>query len=166
MEDSNYFNKKFPNLNKITSLSKIEFILITYAICITLYTRLSYNALAIRIGEQILDYIYYKNIIKKEKKSSEAATATLLPRQIQITKKEFIDKIGFSTTIDLLKLGDFYMSILQQFPHDIFSRKIKLDSFYTNEPYLLEINKDFIEDLKKNIIINPQTLPMICKPNP
>jgi hypothetical protein len=46
MQENNYFKKKlfFSGLNKVTDLSKIEYILITYVTCINLYTKLSYNS--------------------------------------------------------------------------------------------------------------------------
>jgi hypothetical protein len=56
------------------------------------------------------------------------------------------------------------MSILQRFPHEIFNRKIKLNSYFTQEPFLLEINQEYLEDVKNNLIINPNTLPMLCQP--
>jgi hypothetical protein len=67
-------------------------------------------------------------------------------------------------TIQILKLGDFFMTLLYTFPSDLFQKNVKLDSYYTNEPFYLIINKDYLEEIKKNIIINPMTLPMISPP--
>lgn len=161
MKDNNYFNKKFPKLNRYAELNKLEYILITYAICISLYSRFSYNALAIRVGDQILDYIYYNNIIKNEQ-SEEGS----VKEDNKISREKFKEILGYTDKIEIFKLGDFFISILQNFPHQLFSRKVKLDSYYTNEPYYLEVNKEYIDDLKNSIIINPNTLPMICVPQP
>ena len=83
----------------------------------------------------------------------------------KLSRENFKELIGYNDKIEIFKLGDFFISILQNFPHDLFVRKVKLDSYYTNEPYYLEINKEYINDLKNCLIINPNTLPMICKPN-
>ena len=48
MRENNYLKKKFPLLDKIYDLSKIELILITYSCCITFYSRMNYNYLTIR----------------------------------------------------------------------------------------------------------------------
>ena len=63
------------------------------------------------------------------------------------------------------KLGDFFISLLTQFPHDLFERNISPSSFYSKEPATLNINSEYLEEIKNNIIIHPYTLPMICKPN-
>lgn len=162
MKDNNYFNKKFSSLSRYADLNELEYILITYAICISLYSRFSYNALAIRVGEQILDYIYYNNIIKNKQTEEGSSTVKGINR---IDREQFKELIGYTDKIEIFKLGDFFISVLQNYPHDLFTRKVKLDSFYTNEPYYLEINKDFVEELKNSLIVNPTTLPMICKPN-
>lgn len=39
-----------------------------------------------------------------------------------------------------------------------------MNSYFTQEPFLLEINQDYLDDIKKNLIINPNTLPMLCHP--
>jgi hypothetical protein len=152
MSKNKYLKKKFPQLGD--ELNKMDYIILTYANCITLYSRLSYNSLAIHVGQQILDHIYFNKYVFNK-----------LPEYKIITKDEFKRSVNMDNVVQILKLGDFFMSILQQFPHEIFNRKVKLDSYYTNEPYFLEVNKEYLEDIKNNIIINPNTLPMICPPN-
>ena len=56
------------------------------------------------------------------------------------------------------------MSILQTYPNAIFNREISKDSFYTKNTVKLGINSEYLDDIKKNLIINPNTFPMICKP--
>ena len=155
MSKNNYFKKKFPELGD--ELNKIENLIITYTLCLTFYPKLSYNALAVKIGSLIMDHLYYTKYLKHKKSESDI---------VIISNKEFKKLKGMSNIINILKLGDFFMNILQQFPHEIFSRKIKLDSYYTHEPYFLEINNVFLDDIRNNIIIDPITLPMLCLPNP
>jgi len=149
MSENNYLNKKFPKLKN--ELNKIDFLILTFSLCISLYSWSSYNAIAIKIGKDIL----YSNYKIKYYNNKEHTSI--------ISFDDYKKLLDIDTTF-FLKLGDFFMSILQQFPHDIFIRKVKIASFYNNEPYSLEINKEYLEDIKKNLIINPNTLPMLCKP--
>lgn len=57
------------------------------------------------------------------------------------------------------------MKIFETFPHQIFEQKIDIDSYYTNTPSSLIVNDIYLDDIKNNLLIRPNTLPMICKPN-
>ena len=168
MNENNYFKKKFPKLDNFTDLNKIDYIIIAYTNCITLYKNFSYNYLAINTGKKILDYIYYNKYLKKRKKEQKGLELSLgLGKQSieNLSKEEFKKLVDITDSTQTFKLGDFYMSFLQQFPHELFIRKLKSNSYFTNEPYFLELNHDYIEVIRNNIIINPNTLPMICVPN-
>jgi hypothetical protein len=154
MADHNYLKKKFPKLGD--ELNKIDFLILTFSLCLSLYSRLSYNGLGIKIGEEIL-YLNYK--IKYINKQNKKIKKGLL----HISFDEYKKSLNLRGT-KIFELGDFFMSILQQFPHEIFTRRVKFDAYYTKEPYLLELNKEFMEDIKANLIINPNTLPMLCQP--
>jgi hypothetical protein len=149
MSENNYLNKKFPKLKN--ELNKIDFLILTFSLCISLYSWSSYNAIAIKIGKDIL-YLNYKIKYYNNKEHTSIISFDNYKKLLNIDTTFFV------------KLGDFFMSILQQFPHDIFIRKIKVASYYNNEPYSLEINKEYLKDIKENLIINPNTLPMLCKP--
>lgn len=77
---------------------------------------------------------------------------------------EFKYKINYSQSLSI-KLGDFFISLLCQYPHDLFEINLSISSFFTKESSTLKINTDYIEDIQNNIIVHPNTLPMICKPN-
>jgi hypothetical protein len=149
MEKNKYLVRKFPQLGDL--LNSLELILLTFSLCLSLYTRLSYNSLAIKVGEEILYWVWKKN--KKGRFTEE----------ISRSYRDYKEAINMDT-INILKLGDFFLSLLQTYPHEVFIREIKLDSYYTNEPYFLKINSEYLEDIKKNLIINPMSLPMICQP--
>jgi hypothetical protein len=159
MSENNYLSKKFPQLGD--ELNQIDYLIITFSLCISLYPRLAYNALALKVGEEIL-YLNYKNkyLRKTRKKVKEGKENSKIKTiSFEEYKKELTKDSSF-----VLILGDFFMSILQRFPHEIFNRKIKLNSYFTQEPFLLEINQEYLEDVKNNLIINPNTLPMLCQP--
>lgn len=145
MAENNYLKKKFPKLSN--ELNKIDFLVLTFSLCISLYSWSSYNNIAVRLGKEIL-YLNYKLKYNNKKLSFD----------------EYKENLSVNNEF-YLKLGDFFMSFLQQFPHDIFVRKIKIASYFSNEPYSLEVNKEYLEEIKNNLVINPNTLPMICKPN-
>lgn len=69
MQEGNYLNKKFPQLGSGEELNILFYLMLTFSLCISLYSRLSYNALAIKVGEDILYSVYKKNMsINKKKK--------------------------------------------------------------------------------------------------
>jgi hypothetical protein len=67
-------------------------------------------------------------------------------------------------TEDIYKLGDFFLTLLQSYPRDLFYREIRKDSYYTKDPCYLKVNGSYLDKIRKNIIIDPKTLPMICQP--
>jgi hypothetical protein len=154
MAENNFLQKRFPQLGN--ELNKIEFIILTYSLCISLYSRLAYTALAVKVGEDIL---YLTNRIKNKinnKNNSQSDKPTM-------TFNEYKELLNVNNTFYFI-LGDFFISILQQYPHIIFHRIISADSFYSKEPYRLGLNQECLFDIKKSFIINPNTLPMLCKP--
>nr|QWO71391.1 RNA polymerase [Arthromyces claviformis] len=165
MHAGKYLDKKFPELSSggtWDDLNRQEFLIITFSLCISLYSRLSYNALAIKIGEEILYSIYKHKYLNQSQEASNSKN-----NKVQSNKFYKFYNYKEDLKIDkvfLLKLGDFFMSLLQRYPHDLFNRKINIDSYFSQIPFLLEINPEYLEDIKNNILINPSTLPMICKP--
>ena len=125
-------------------LNSIDFIFITYSLCFSYFNRLNYTSLTELVGNNILYRIY---------KKSEWSTFPEFNNQMKVTK--------FTS----FKLGDFFITLLTQFPHDLFERNISPSSYYTKETANLGINSEYLEDVKNNIILHPYTLPMICKPN-
>jgi hypothetical protein len=141
LQENNVIKKKFPQIYK--ELNSIDFIFLTYSYCISYTNRLSYTSIAELVGNNILYQLF---------KKSE-----------YVTFSEFI--IQFKDRIIFYKLGDFFITLLTQFPHDLFERNLSPSSFYSKEVAILNTNSEYLEDIKNNIIVNPNTLPMVCKPN-
>lgn len=163
MSENKYLIKKFPELGN--ELNKIEYIILTYSLCVSLYQRLGYTALAGKAGGDIL-YLIYKNALLNNKKSSSNVTSQLAKCLLitsDVNFSEFKKLLNIDEEYQLI-LGDFFMSILQAYPNAIFNREISKDSFYTKNTVKLGINSEYLEDIKKNLIINPNTFPMLCKP--
>lgn len=137
-------NRKFSSISAISDLNKIEFILLTFVWCISYSDRLSYTSICRLIGENILFNMFVKSIFNNY--------------------QEYKDEIKYKNDLPI-KLGDFFINLLTQFPHDLFERKFNPSSFYTRESVTLNINHLYLDDIRNNIIVNPYTLPMLCRPN-
>jgi len=159
MSENKYLIKKFPELGN--ELDKIEYIILTFSLCVTLYQRLGYTALAGKVGGDLL-YLVYKNAVLINKKGTASITSQLA-KFSDVNFSEFKNLLNIDEEYQLI-LGDFFMSILQTFPNAIFKREISKDSFYTKNTVKLGINSEYLEDINKNLIINPNTFPMLCKP--
>jgi len=142
LQENNVIKKKFPLLYK--DLNSIDFIFITYSLCISYSNRLSYTTIVELVGNNILYRLF---------KKSDCSTLTDFKNQMR------------ESNIISYKLGDFFITLLTQFPHDLFERNLSPSSYYTKEVATLNINSEYLEDIKNNIIVHPYTLPMICKPN-
>jgi len=142
LQENNIIKKRLPLLYK--DLVSIDFIFISYTICLTYSNKLGYTSLSELVGNNILYQLY---------KKSECSTFLYFKNQFKNSK--FIS----------YKLGDFFITLLTQFTHDLFERYIYPSSFYTKEVATLNINSEYLEDIKNNIIVHPYSLPMICKPN-
>nr|YP_010130257.1 DNA-dependent RNA polymerase [Clavaria fumosa]QPZ51159.1 DNA-dependent RNA polymerase [Clavaria fumosa] len=144
--ENNIIKKKFPLFSE--DLHKLEYLILTYSIIITNYSKLKLAALSILIGENIL-YLIYKNKLK--------------------AKKDFITYVDWKKELNInsndnitIKLGYFFVNILTKFPHEIIY--IKYVKEHNTEYYKVKINEEYLSIIKENIIISPTSLPMVCKP--
>jgi DNA-directed RNA polymerase len=134
-------------------------LIITLSISISLCNRISYNNLAKKIGNDILYRIYQKEYFNKKNKSDFKFKS-----EEKMTIETLDDLKTAVTSDNIIKLGDLFLTVLQRFPHNLFEREILKNSYYTGEAFKLVINTEFLEIIKQNIIINPNTLPMLCQP--
>jgi DNA-dependent RNA polymerase len=153
--------KKFPLFNR--ELNKIEYLLMAFSLGITLYNRYNYTNIIKTIGENIVFNIYKKRYKKEEKKSKDLDLELDFPNFNNWKENEF-KNMDFNE--EVIKIGDFFISILSNLPDNIFERKLskKRGSKYF-ENAILTVNEEYLDEIKNNLIINPNTLPMICKPN-
>ena len=104
-------------------LNNIEFIFITYTLCLSYSFKLGYTSLSDLVG---------KNILYKLYKKSEFSSLI-----------EFKNQFKDSNIISY-RLGDFFITLLTQFPHDLFERNISPSSYYTKEVATLKINSEYL----------------------
>lgn len=115
---------------------------------------------------------------------AEPCLAAMIGRNIlfSIYKNNFkksVDSAPTASTFD--SFNDFCNKFLQRWNHnehfirlgttfiDIFTSQIGVHIFerrnINDEGYFLYINKDYIDQIQNNLILNPQSLPMISQPN-
>jgi hydrogenase maturation factor len=71
----------------------------------------------------------------------------------------FKEQIKMDTIENQIKLGMFYVSLYTGEAMDIFKKEYSPDA-----ATYLSINTDYSDEIIDNMIIHPNTLPMICKP--
>lgn len=105
-----------------------------------------------------------------------------------ISIQEYSKSLGLDKKVDKLKLGSFFIEIFSYPPTNVFERSYKnIDPIQDNENIgldhkdkndilvelhddelyslaILILNEDYVNNLKKDFIINHVSLPMICKP--
>jgi hypothetical protein len=166
MNKSGKIKRMFPKLH--LTLNKIEMLMITFVIAISgVNMEMGYTNIADSIGKKIIFYIYLNESIErlelqKNDLKNNINKSNLIKENYKF--QDFIKLINFNT-IEYLKLGCFFLDILTFVPSDIFEKSFnQKEGLYKNEVAKLIINPIHFDEIKKNIIIDPATLPMICKP--
>ena len=103
------------------------------------------------------------NKFNKEENKVEITENKVEITENKITYNRFIEDIGF-TSPDFVKLGDFFMQILSQYPHNIFERVYSKSFYFNREQAKLNINPKYLQEIKDKVIIHPSSLPMLCPP--
>lgn len=98
--------RKFPKFNE--ELNKIDHLLIAFSCGISFYSYLNFNTIAVMIGKNIL-YSIYKNRKLLCKDEEDLPTFT-----------EWKTTENINDDIELGKIGYFFISILSNFPSNIF----------------------------------------------
>jgi len=145
--------RKFPLLHD--DLNKIEMLIITYITVIAYYNKMKQTALATKTGE-IIFFEIYKSRIKNDTISKDLSGKI-------ISFLEFKEELKFDSK-EAFKLGYYFINIFLMFPHNLFESVMEDEPFNYTAAMKLIINKDYIDDIKENIIIHPSSLPMVCKP--
>jgi hypothetical protein len=176
-----YIKKRFPLLEK--DLNKIELLMLTYSLLITYHNKLKYTALSSSVGNLLIYEVYKRrrnkalrsfylkkneNKIDDEIENNQGGKKEIMNINESCHSynsfSEFIKFLNFDYK-DIIKLGDFFISIFTQFPHNLFQRDFDISSYYTHEGVSLSLNHEYINDIKENIIVHPSSLPMVCTPN-
>jgi len=114
------------------------------------------------IGNAIT-YQIFSSRFKREFRRAKNEDNKVEITENQITYDRFIEDIEF-TNQDFIKLGDFFLQLLSQYPHNIFERVYSKTFYFSREQAKLIINPKYLKEIKDNVIIHPSSLPMLCPP--
>src|SRR5882724_10863343 len=139
--------------------NKLEDLMLTFSLVIAYHFRVGHTSLSIITGNGIA-YLMYKEMIKNKIKGNKDLDIENLT-----SYKQFKESLDLNQE-KILRLGAFFIDMLSTFPADILERSIQFDESKYGELAVLKINSEHLEEIKKNIVIPPSSLPMICLPNP
>jgi hypothetical protein len=161
MEKKGVLKRRFPNIYK--SLNKIEILMITFAIALSgIHREMGYTTISGSIGKKILHFIYLNDNVENIKVFGNKESILIKDKYSYL---EFINILDYDN-VKILKLGTFFLDILSNFPNDIFEKEFdQVEGILKNEPTRLIINPVHFDSIKTNLIVDPASLPMICKPN-
>jgi len=133
-------NRMIPVLTD--TIENLEYVLITFALIISYHTKMGYTALAQIIGNNII-YYYYKNVVMSKSKKDN------------IEWNEF-KNINNITDKRSVLLGDYFLTcfIFSGIIYKEFNRE-------ESDVAIIKFNTDYLDEIKKNLIISPSTLPML-----
>jgi DNA-directed RNA polymerase, mitochondrial len=155
----NIFSIIYPVLNKI------EILMIVYSIASTYANKnIGYTYICSIIGKKILYYIYLnEKLYNLTLENKNFKPSDFIKDKYKYS--EFVELINFNIE-NLIKLGDYFLNILMNYPSDIYERNFDMkEGFLKNETAKLEINPLYLEEYKNNIIVDTAVLPMVCEPN-
>jgi hypothetical protein len=137
------------NKEAIVSL-RYEIILITISIMISSHSRISSTHLFIQIGKNI-SYLLYKYYLSNMNEEDEI-----------IEYEEWRIKNKLKTSTDLLKMGNYFGQVFMNEPLEIFTLAVTDEE--GDSVQILKVCDNWIDTLKDLLVIQPTSLPMICKP--
>ena len=141
-DKKSYFKKHFGDLHK--DIFQYKNIIIAFSVILVMHKRFSQTYISSTIANKILLNLFFYDYKDKFNSFSEF--------------EEFF-KIN---SIFKVKLGEIFVMIFSTQ-----SEQPVIDSYFDeveNENRIM-FNSDYVKHLKDFIVINPQSLPMICKPN-
>lgn len=161
--------KKFPKIFKL--LNQSECLLITYSLIFILNARRinGWTKVSEIIGRKILYHLYYKTIKKNLNIQNISNINDIYIAQKNYSFDKFIEECEIvDINLDAIKIGDFFLEIFSHEPHIIIERvlgyKTDEESYIQKTGFIFKIADDVIEELSDNIFIDPDSIPMICKP--
>jgi hypothetical protein len=149
--------KRFKPFSSEFMNNKTEIALLSISILISFYDKISVTNLSIQLGERV-SFLLYKNSLKYSPEDEDPA---INPK---LAFEKWKIKSMLNSKRNLLKLGDFLVNLFTQEPTAIFEMDINDDYEFSNSETVLRVSEDYIDSIKENLIVHPNSLPMICPP--
>lgn len=157
MYTNNYLRKKFPKI-PAEELNNPGNLIVAYSLALAYMNNIKATKLYSIVGKAIIYRIYS---LRMEKDLLKIPSTT---EKLNMTFDVFLRNAKITDT-DFIVLGDIFISIFTQPPHDIFSRDFSSRNFISHEGTCITINPEYLNAVRENIIIHPSTLPMVVEPN-
>lgn len=135
-----YVKRSFKDIKDF--LNDEKHVIITFSYIIYYYSKVGETNITVTIGRNIAFNIYKEHFVKNKLYNSF---------------KSFTEDFNMDT-IYFLKLGNIFIELFTTQLNPVFVR-----IFYEDQ-YILRINKDYESELRNNMVIIPQSLPMVAKP--
>ena len=164
LEQQGTLEYKFPIIHKL--LNTKEILLLSYSVASNgVLFNLSYTNIASILGNKILFIIYANNILKnKEYKIFNLEEYTNSRFGEIFTYELFVKYLNFDNK-NFIELGAFFIDLLCRVPFEIFEKKFDNDYYsIKNDTAKLRFSERQLLDVKNNLIIEPNSLPMISPP--
>lgn len=143
--------RRFKNLSN--EMNNPEFLLLTLGYIISQFKYNKRNVIAMSIANNILYEIFkYKKSEFEDFKSFKIYYGYYNIK----TNKDDLTKVG--------RLGSYFMYLFINDPTSIFGEEFEDNDFESD--ISLQINPEYSELVRDEIMLHPKTIPMLCKPNP
>lgn len=168
MVQQKFIAKKFPK--SFEYLSDERLVLLTYLICYeSILRKWSLTETSKILAERIIQFIYLTLINENVKGLNKEAIIKFKELKIKTPSlsniSQFTEYLNFTSNLDLIKLGDFFIDIFCNFPCDIFERKVV--EYYEEISHAerrLDIKEEIKNEFLDSLVVAPFSLPMACKP--
>lgn len=147
--NSGVLRKRFKVDKNIIIKLRYEIVFLTISIMISGHGKYSSTHLFINNGKNISSLLYKYYV-------SNSIDEDILEY------KDWSVKYKLETSTELLKIGYYFAQIFMNEPLEIFTLEVSEEE--DNPVQVLKISENWIDTIKDTLIIQPSSLPMICKP--
>ena len=152
-ENRGILKRRFKFFNLELSRNKKGIVLLTIAMLVSTYNRMSATNISIHIGNSIAFLLFKENIVYDEKIN------------IKLKFDNWKKTHDLATNAKLLKLGDYFVNLFTNEPTQIFEFGLDdEDIIETNSERIIKISPEYINTIKETLIVHPTSLPMVCEP--
>lgn len=152
-ENKGILKRRFKAINHEISDNKSEIVLLTIAMLISNYNKVSATNISIKIGHNIAFLLFKQNL--------EYDKSINFRSKFDAWKKIH----DLDSNAKLLKLGDYFVNLFTNEPTQIFEFGLdEEDLIETSSEKIIKISPEYINMIKEELIVHPTSLPMICEP--
>lgn len=130
----------------------------TFSFLISYYNRTSLTNIENSIGVNISYQIYKDHFSVESTKTKSGKLKKATPKNTIFANFEEFQSFYNMNSEYFVKLGNIFVETFTTPLNQIFQR------VFTKDNYIVTVNSEYIDEVRNNLVISPQSLPMICKP--